>query len=141
MAASFGPPVALSFVSVAAVVVQITQDLGNDAPFAWVVGAWSLATACSFSLGGPLSDIFGRRNLILGGQAVVLVGCILGGVGQNVASLIAAETIIGLGTGFVFVAYAGVSEMLPNKWRTLGVGILEGGIMVPWYVQRHLESG
>ncbi|KAH6986898.1 fungal trichothecene efflux pump [Ilyonectria destructans] len=132
MAASFGPPVALSFVSVAAVVVQITQDLGNDAPFAWVVGAWSLATACSFSLGGPLSDIFGRRNLILGGQAVVLVGCILGGVGQNVASLIAAETIIGLGTGFVFVAYAGVSEMLPNKWRTLGVGILEGGIMVPW---------
>jgi MFS family permease len=76
--------------------------------------------------------VFGRRNLILGGQAVVLVGCIVGGTAQSVASLIAAETVIGLGTGFVFVSYAGVPEMLPNKWRSVGVGILEGGIMVPW---------
>lgn len=132
MAASFGPAVGLGFTCVAAVVVQITNDLGNDADLAWVVGAWSLSTACSFSLGGPLSDVFGRRDLILGGQAVVMVGCIVGGVAQNVASLIASETVIGLGTGFVFVAYAGVPEMLPNKWRALGVGILEGGIMVPW---------
>ncbi|RSL84920.1 hypothetical protein CEP51_003641 [Fusarium floridanum] len=132
MAASFGPAVGLGFTCVAAVVVQITNDLGNDADLAWVVGAWSLATACSFSLGGPLSDVFGRRDLILGGQAVVMVGCIVGGVAQNVATLIASETVIGLGTGFVFVAYAGVPEMLPNKWRALGVGVLEGGIMVPW---------
>ncbi|KAH7143502.1 fungal trichothecene efflux pump [Dactylonectria macrodidyma] len=132
MSASFGPAVALSFVSVAAVVVQITQDLGNDADFAWIVGAWSLATACSFSLGGPLSDVFGRRNLILFGQAVVMIGCIVGGVAKNVATVIASEAIIGFGTGFVFVAYAGVPEMLPNKWRAVGVGILEGGIMVPW---------
>ncbi|KAJ4328058.1 hypothetical protein N0V84_001426 [Fusarium piperis] len=132
MAASFGPAVALGFSSVAAVVVQITNDLGNDANLAWVVGAWSLATACSFSLGGPLSDVFGRRDLILGGQAVVMIGCIVGGIAKNVATLIASETVIGLGTGFVFVAYAGVPEMLPNKWRAMGVGILEGGIMVPW---------
>ncbi|KAI8663428.1 MFS domain-containing protein [Fusarium keratoplasticum] len=132
MAASFGPAVGLGFTVVAAVVVQITNDLGNDADLAWVVGAWSLSTACSFSLGGPLSDIFGRRDLILGGQAVVMIGCIVGGVAKNVATLIASETVIGLGTGFVFVAYAGVPEMLPNKWRALGVGILEGGIMVPW---------
>ncbi|RSL57798.1 hypothetical protein CEP54_008144 [Fusarium duplospermum] len=132
MSASFGPAVGLGFTCVAAVVVQITNDLGNDAEMAWVVGAWSLATACSFSLGGPLSDVFGRRDLILGGQAVVMIGCIVGGVAKNVPTLIASETVIGLGTGFVFVAYAGVPEMLPNKWRALGVGVLEGGIMVPW---------
>ncbi|KAH7374607.1 transmembrane efflux protein [Plectosphaerella cucumerina] len=132
LSASFGPGVALGFTCIASIVVQVSRDLGDDADFAWVVGAWSLATACSFSLAGPLSDVFGRRNLILGGQAVVLVGCIVGGTAQSVASLIAAETVIGLGTGFVFVSYAGVPEMLPNKWRSVGVGILEGGIMVPW---------
>ncbi|KAM5349844.1 hypothetical protein ACJ41O_006349 [Fusarium nematophilum] len=132
MAISFGPAVGLPFVSVAAVVVQITQELGGQDNLAWVVGAWSLATACSFSLGGPLSDVFGRRNLILGGQFVVMIGNIVGGTAQNVQSLIAAETLIGLGTGFVFVSYAGVPEMLPNKWRSLGLGILEGGITVPW---------
>ncbi|KAM0269400.1 hypothetical protein ACHAQH_009773 [Verticillium albo-atrum] len=141
MAFSFGPPVALAFVGLAAVVVQICNELGNDAPFAWVVGAWSLATACSFSLAGPLSDIFGRRNLILGGQFGALVGFIVGATAQSVAALIAAETVIGLGTGFIFVAYAGVPEMLPNRWRAIGVGILEGGITMPWGVVAPVLAG
>ncbi|KAH6983857.1 fungal trichothecene efflux pump-domain-containing protein [Ilyonectria destructans] len=134
MALSFGPGVGLPFVSAAAIVVQITQELGGADKLAWVVGAWSLSTAVSFSLGGPLSDVFGRRELILGGQAIVTIGNIVGGTAQNVDGLIAAETLIGVGTGFIFVAYAGVPEMLPNKWRSLGLGILEGGISIPWGV-------
>ncbi|KAH6672645.1 fungal trichothecene efflux pump [Plectosphaerella plurivora] len=132
MAASFGPAVALGFTCIASIVVPVTIDLGSDQDLAWVVGAWSLSTACSFSLAGPLSDVFGRRHLILFGQFVVMIGCIVCGVGQSVVALIAGETVIGFGTGFVFVCYAGVPEMLPNKWRAVGVGILEGGIMVPW---------
>ncbi|KAF5626828.1 drug facilitator PEP5 [Fusarium tjaetaba] len=134
MALSFGPAVGLPFVCVASIVVQITNELGDASQLPWVVGAWSLATACSFSLGGPFSDIFGRRSIILAGQVVVLIGNIVGGTAQNTQSIIAAETLVGLGTGFVFVAYAGVPEMLPNKWRSLGLGILEGGIAIPWAV-------
>lgn len=132
MSASFGPAVALSFTCVASIVVPISRDLGQDVDFAWIVGAWSLATACSFSIAGPLSDVFGRKILVIGGQATVLVGSIVGATAQSVKSLVAAETVVGLGAGFVFVAYAGVPEMLPNKWRSVGTGILEGGIMIPW---------
>ncbi|GJC87804.1 trichothecene efflux pump tri12 [Colletotrichum liriopes] len=132
MALSFGPPVGLAFLAVASIVVQITGQLGGQGQLAWVVGSWSLSTACSFSLAGPLSDVFGRRILVLGGQFVVAIGCIAATAAQNISTLIAAETLIGLGTGFVFVSYAGVPEMLPNKWRSLGLGILESGIAVPW---------
>ncbi|KAF4497522.1 major facilitator superfamily transporter [Fusarium agapanthi] len=132
LALSFGPAVSLPFVCVASIVVQITNELGDASQLPWVVGAWSLATACSFSLGGPFSDIFGRRSIILAGQIIVLIGDIVGGTSQNTQSIIAAETLVGLGAGFVFVAYAGVPEMLPNKWRSLGLGILEGGIALPW---------
>ncbi|KZM18731.1 uncharacterized protein EKO05_0006627 [Ascochyta rabiei] len=132
MAISFGPAVALGFTCISSIVVPVSNVLGADVDYAWIVGAWSLASACSFSLAGPLSDIFGRRELILAGQFVVTIGCIVSGVGKNVATLVAGETLIGLGTGFVFVSYAGVPEMLPNKWRAVGVGILEGGVMVPW---------
>ncbi|KAL5603711.1 hypothetical protein FOVSG1_006461 [Fusarium oxysporum f. sp. vasinfectum] len=99
MALSFGPGVGLPFVSAAAIVVQVTQELGGADKLAWVVGAWSLSTAVSFSMGGPLSDDFGRRKLILGGQAIVTIGNIVGGTAQNVESLIAAETLIGVGIG------------------------------------------
>ncbi|KAL0943320.1 trichothecene efflux pump [Colletotrichum truncatum] len=132
MALSFGPPVGLAFLAVASIVVQVTNELGGQESLAWVVGSWSLSTACSFSLAGPLSDVFGRRILVLWGQFTVAVGCIVAAAAKNISTLIAAETLIGLGTGFVFVSYAGVPEMLPNKWRSLGLGILESGIAVPW---------
>ncbi|KAK1975814.1 major facilitator superfamily transporter [Colletotrichum cereale] len=132
MALSFGPPVGLAFLAVASIVVQITTELDGQDQLPWVVGSWSLSTACSFSLAGPLSDVFGRRILVLGGQFVVAIGCIAAAAAQNISTLIAAETLVGLGTGFVFVSYAGVPEMLPNKWRSLGLGILESGIAVPW---------
>ncbi|KAK1997919.1 major facilitator superfamily transporter [Colletotrichum falcatum] len=132
MALSFGPPVGLAFLAVAAVVVPVTRELDGQDQLPWVVGSWSLATACSFSLAGPLSDVLGRRMLVLGGQFVVGIGCILATTAHGISTLIAAETLIGLGTGFLFVSYAGVPEMLPNKWRSLGLGILEGGIATPW---------
>jgi MFS family permease len=113
-------------------VVPVTRDLGGLDKLAWVVGAWSLSSAVSFSLAGPLSDVFGRRLPMLVGEVVTIVGCIVAGVAQNISTLIVGESFIGLGTGVVFVAYAGVPEMLPNKWRSLGLGILEAGIAVPW---------
>ncbi|RAQ98609.1 transmembrane efflux protein [Stemphylium lycopersici] len=70
---SFGPAIALGFTCIASIVVPVTNDLGADVDLAWVVGAWSLSSACSFSLARPLSDIFGRRKLILRGQFVVTI--------------------------------------------------------------------
>lgn len=83
-------------------------------------------------MAGNLSDTFGRRNVILIGDLVVLIGSILGGTARSIEILITAQTLIGFGAGFVFDAFAAVPEMLPNKWRALGAAIVEGGINVPW---------
>lgn len=72
--------------------------------------------------------------MIITGDIFVLLGCIMGGTARNIELLIVAQTLIGLGTGFVFDAFAAVPEMLPNRWRALGAGLVEGGINVPWYV-------
>jgi predicted MFS family arabinose efflux permease len=69
---------------------------------------------------------------MLVGEALTIIGCIVTAVAQNVPTLIAGETLIGMATGIIFVAYAGVPEMLPNKWRAVGLGILEAGIAIPW---------
>ena len=129
---SFGPTLGIGFTMIAAISQQVSTALGDPTAVTWVVGANSLASAVSYSMAGPLSDVFGRRYLILFGQALTIVGTIVGACAQNVGALIAAEAIIGIATGFLFVAYAGVPEMLPNKWRALGLGILEGGIALPW---------
>jgi MFS family permease len=111
-------------VSFASVLQPVTTALGDPEKLPWVVGSWSLASAVSFSLAGPLSDVFERRWPMLVGEALTIIGCIVTAVAQNVPTVIAGETLIGMVTSIIFVEYAGEPEMLPNQRRT--------GIVIPW---------
>ncbi|KAI1614687.1 fungal trichothecene efflux pump [Exophiala viscosa] len=46
----------------------------------------------------------------------------------------AASTVLGFGCGIIFVGYAGIPELLPNKWRGIGLGWTEFCITMPWAV-------
>ena len=69
-------PVSCGFIVVTSVLYDIGLDLGNVVDLGWVVSGWSIASSVSFSLAGSLSDVFGRRNIILLGQLVSLVGSV-----------------------------------------------------------------
>ena len=58
------------------ILVDIGTDLNNTTDLGWIVAGWSIASSVSFSLGGSLSDIFGRRNVILVGELIALVGSV-----------------------------------------------------------------
>lgn len=79
-----------------------------------------------------MSDIFGRRNIILVGNLLVFIGCILGATARSIGVIITAQALVGMGAGFLFDAFAAATEMLPNKWRALAAGMIEAGINVPW---------
>lgn len=53
---------------------QIGMALGDTENIAWIPGSWSIGSAVAFSIAGGLSDVFGRRYVLLSGQAIVLVG-------------------------------------------------------------------
>jgi hypothetical protein len=42
---------------------------------------------------------------------------IVAATAKTVLIIVAGSTIIGFGAGIVFVSYAGISELLPNKYR------------------------
>ncbi len=42
---------------------------------------------------------------------------IVGATGNATTTVIGGMTLLGFGTGLVFVGYAGIAELLPNKWR------------------------
>jgi MFS family permease len=91
--------------------------LGELEPIAWIASSWALTSAVTMSLGGGLSDIFGRRYVILAGQIFNLIGAIIAATAQKTTTVIAGSAIIGFGAGLIFVAYAGIPELLPNKYR------------------------
>jgi hypothetical protein len=59
------------------VVSQIANELGDPKDLSWPISGFSVAGAVSFSIAGSLSDIFGRRVVILSGNILMTAGTVL----------------------------------------------------------------
>ncbi|KAG0650133.1 Core trichothecene cluster (CTC) 12 [Hyphodiscus hymeniophilus] len=113
----------------------IGTDLKGVPDTDWIPTSWSIASAVSFSLAGEFSDIWGRKVVILGGQVVTLVGAIVAATAHHVTTVIVGETLIGFGAGMIFISYAAIPEILPNKYRLkrgAGLAYAELAINLPW---------
>ena len=103
---------------VATALPTITGDLGGIRYLSWVVTAYLLASTASTALYGKLSDIYGRKLLYQVAIGLFLVGSMLCGAAQNMAELIGARGIQGLGGGgLLVVAFAIIGDVIPPRER------------------------
>ncbi|KAF3025854.1 hypothetical protein E8E14_014780 [Neopestalotiopsis sp. 37M] len=103
----------------------INADLGPDPNYTWITVSWTLGAAVIVSVGGRLSDIFGRRYFMMFGATISIVGCLVGANAKSINMMIASGVLFGIGSGFQEMCYAIIQEMLPNKHRIVGVGSLD----------------
>ena len=73
---------------------------------------------------GRLSDLFGRRWFFIGGNAIALVGIIIGAVSQNVPTLIVGNAIYGVGECIQVSFGVAIGELVPNRDRPLIMSII-----------------
>jgi EmrB/QacA subfamily drug resistance transporter len=93
--------VAIDSTILATAVPSIVNDLGGFAQFPWLFSIYLLAQAVTVPIYGKLSDLFGRKPVILFGIAAFVVGSVLCGFAWSMTTLIAARAIQGLGAGAV----------------------------------------
>ena len=93
--------VALDATIIATASSTIASELGSFEQVPWLFSAYLLAQAVSTPLAGRLSDIFGRKRLILAGVALFFIGSIVCGAAWSMGALIAGRVIQGLGAGTV----------------------------------------
>ncbi|OCL13971.1 MFS general substrate transporter [Glonium stellatum] len=122
---SFTGPIIFGFILVTPILVQLSEKIGGETIDFWIPSGWGAAAAVGFSIAGRISDIFGRRYVILFGQLLTIVGGIVAGTSKSMNQLIAGEVVLGASIGTVSVAYAGISEILPNKYRGIGLAWTE----------------
>ncbi len=91
--------VAMEGTIVATAMPTIVGALGGIDLFTWIFGAYLLTQAVLIPIYGRLSDIYGRKPVLLFGIAVFLVGCTLCGLAWNMVSLIAFRVVQGIGAG------------------------------------------
>ncbi|MEV7604041.1 MFS transporter [Paenarthrobacter sp. NPDC089322] len=93
--------VAIDSTIVATAVPSIVEDIGGFSSFPWLFSAYLLAQAVSVPVYAKLSDVLGRKPIILSGIGLFLLGSILCGVAWSMPALIAFRVLQGLGAGAV----------------------------------------
>ncbi len=99
MAAMFMVAIEATIVSTA--MPQIVGQLGGLQLYAWVFSSFLLTQTTTTVVFGKLSDLFGRKPVLLFGIAVFLLGSVLAGFAWSMPSMIAFRLIQGVGAGAI----------------------------------------
>ena len=77
----------------------VIGELGGIHYYAWIAGAYLLASSVTVPIYGKLSDIYGRKPILLFGIAMFLLGSAASGAAQSMGQLIVFRALQGLGAG------------------------------------------
>lgn len=91
--------VAIDSTIIATAVPSIVADIGGFSEFPWLFSIYLLAQAVSVPVYGKLSDLFGRKPVILCGIGLFLLGSVMCGLAWSMPVLIAFRAVQGLGAG------------------------------------------
>ncbi|MBX5467116.1 MAG: MFS transporter [Firmicutes bacterium] len=114
---------------VATAIPSIVRDLGGFSLFPWVFSVYLLVQSATIPLYGKLSDLYGRKPVLLVGSAIFLLGSVLSGLSWNMVALIVFRGIQGIGAGAVQpVATTVVGDLYTLEER----GRIQGYVSSVW---------
>src|ERR671930_1060519 len=86
----------------------------------WLLSAYLIAAAVMTPIGGKLSDIYGKKKILLIVMAIYAVGILAGRFATNIEFMLAARAAQGVGMAMFPIAFGIIREVLPEK--RLGIG-------------------
>lgn len=93
--------VALESTVLATAVPTVVADLGGFTQFPWLFSSYLLTQAVLVPVYGKLSDVYGRRPVLVFGIALFALGSALCALAWSMPALIAFRAVQGLGAGAV----------------------------------------
>lgn len=118
--------------------------------YAWVSTSYAVTSTIATLILGKLSDLYGRRRLLLFTIGLFLFASLLCGLAQSMPQLIAARALQGIGGGGIWgLTFATVGDIVPPRQRgkyfglftsiwgvSAVVGPLVGGVIVDHFSWR-----
>jgi len=134
--------VALDQTIISTALGKIVQDFNAFDSLSWIVTAYLLTTTITVPIAGKLSDIFGRRNILLIGVAIFAAGSLMGGMSADVIQLVLWRAFQGIGAGIITAnAFTIVGDLFAarerGKWQGLigavfGLSSVVGPLLGGW---------
>ena len=123
--------IAIEATIVSTAMPQIVADLGGLRLYSWVFSAFLLAQTATTVVFGNLSDVYGRKPVMLVGIGIFLLGSLLAGFAWSMPVMIGFRLIQGIGAGAMQpVAMTIVADLYPARER----GKVQGYLASVWAV-------
>ena len=122
---------------VATALPTIGRDLGDFSNLSWVILAYLLSSTVAAPLYGKLSDIHGRRAMMLTALGLFVAGSAASAMAPNMAMLIAARTLQGVGGGGITpLVQITIADMVTPRERGhyqayMGIAWVAAGVLGP----------
>lgn len=110
---------------VSAALPTVVASVGGLELYSWVFSIYMLASALSMPLFGKLSDLYGRRRLMLIGIGLFMLGSALCGAAQSMIQLILFRAVQGIGGGAInSLSFIIVGVVFPPEKRSRMQGVI-----------------
>lgn len=108
-------------------VPTIARDLHAFGHLSWIVTAYLVTSTAATPLYGKLSDMYGRRALLLPALAIFIVASVLCALSQTLMQLIVFRGLQGLGgAGLMAMAQAAIADVVSPRERGRYQGYMAG---------------
>lgn len=122
---------ALDITIITTAIPTIAAEFHSNLGYTWIGSAFILANGALVPLWGKISDIWGRKPILLVATGVFWIGSLLCGVSVSMAMLIAARAVQGAGAGgIITLVNICISDLFSMRHR----GFYFGLVGVVWAV-------
>lgn len=119
--------VALDQTIIATALVKIVEEFNSFSSLSWVITAYLLTSTITVPIAGKMSDMFGRRTVLLTGVALFVLSSFLSGSSQSIEQLIAYRALQGIGGGIIMSnAFAIIGDLFAPRERGRWMGLFGG---------------
>jgi len=143
--------VALDQTIISTALGRIVEEFDAFSSLAWVVTAYLITTTVTTPIAGKLSDLFGRRKILLIGVAIFGLGSLLSGLSADINQLIWFRALQGIGGGIITAnAFTIVGDLFAarerGKWQGMigavfGIASVIGPLLGGFLTESHTILG
>jgi MFS family permease len=90
----------------------------------WILTAYLVTGAVTTPIAGKLSDIYGKKKVLLIIMIIYAVGVFIGGFATNIYFLLSIRAIQGIGMSMFPIAFGIIRDQFPREKISIGQGVI-----------------
>lgn len=120
-------PFHFTFIGMAARYIGISFPQETAGQLTWLTTLYSLVGGVAVPVAGKLSDLIGKKKIILACLVVSMIGCALDAAATSWPLMLLGRGLQGLAFPAIFVSYGLIRDLMPRRHLNMAIALAGGG--------------